>query len=166
MSILHAKPVAVATSALAAFAVVATLSADVAPHPVHATMDAVAASMDADGDGAVGLSEHRAFTIAAFDSMDHDRDGAVDAAEFADWDMGFAHIAAGIGRDEAYASIKGRLFDVWDANGDGRIAMSEAHAQAGTEFAHADADRDGRADAAALAHGSETLGTLMTAATA
>lgn len=157
----HAQPLALAAVALAA-----ALSADVAPHPAHAAMDAVAASMDADGNGAVAPAEHRDFTLAAFASMDHDGDGAVDEAEFLDWDMGFAPLAAEIGRDEAYAAIKARLFAVWDADGDGANAPAEAHDQAGLEFAQADADRDGRVGAPDLARGSETLGTLMAAASA
>ena len=160
------KPFAAATSALAALAVVGTLSAEPQLHPVHAAMDAVAASMDANGDGVVSTPEHREFTVSAFDSMDYDRDGAVDEAEFLGWDMGFAHVASEISRDEAYASIKSRLFALWDADGDGLVVPSEAHGQAAIEFAHSDADSDGRVDAIDLAHGSETLGTLMTAATA
>lgn len=166
MSPRQAMPALIASTAFAVVAVAITLSADLPPHPAHATMDTIAASMDTDSDGAVVPAEHRDFTVAAIASMDHDGDGTVDASEFLGWDMGLSQLAAAIGRDAAYTSMKTRVFSVWDADGNGVIAPSEAHAQAATEFARADADRDGRVVASDLAHGSESLGRLMTVATA
>lgn len=158
-----ARRLILGTAAASAIAFAVTLgTAGAAPAPIEA-MDGSAASIDANSDGIVTAAEHAGFTFAAFLSMDTSEDRIVDKAEFLGWDLGFAHIAEGIGRGDAYAQVKADVFAVWDADGDGAISVSEARAQAAAEFSNSDADADGAAVARDLATGSPTFAAMLTA---
>ena len=95
----------------------------------------------------------------SFERLDTNRDGAVSRAE---WDAGAAqreqriasHDRNGDGRPDArgfkHAGMRGmsgfggHMFDMADANKDGRVTLQEAQAAALQHFDMADANRDGR----------------------
>lgn len=154
---------ALGLAAASVFALAATLgTASAAPAPIRA-MEDIAASIDANGDGIVTATEHGDFTFAAFLSMDADANGLIDEAEFLAWDMGFAHIAEGIGRLDAYSQVKADIFAAWDADGDGAIGFPEIREQAAAEFVNSDADGDGVVVARDLATGSAAFAAMLTA---
>jgi hypothetical protein len=90
----------------------------------------------------------------AFARMDSNKDGAISRAE---WDAAGAQrehrMAARDGRRDGHgkrggmhrmASLGGQMFDMADANRDGRVTLQEAQAAALRHFDMADANRDGQ----------------------
>ena len=94
---------------------------------------------------------------AAFDRLDANRDGMLSRAEF---EAGRAvrqqRVASrdgnGDGRPDArrmrggnrFAALQGRMFEMSDANRDGRVSLQEATGAALQRFDRADANRDGQ----------------------
>jgi len=90
---------------------------------------------------------------AAFDRLDSNKDGAVSRDEFAQHReqrierhaMRHAPGATPAPRMHRFGGmIAGHMFDMADANKDGRVTLQEATAAAASHFDMADANRDGR----------------------
>ena len=58
-------------------------------------------------------------------SQDHDDDGIVTAEEYFDWGLGWNHLADERGFSDEYRQARQRVFDVWDADGDGVLNQVE-----------------------------------------
>lgn len=95
----------------------------------------------ADADGVISENEIGAVGASAFASLDADGDGAVGLDEMLSWRFGMAGIAAFRDRTQAFDAIVGMVFDVFDAADDGRLTQA-GHRAAVTRAASL-ADRDG-----------------------
>ena len=88
--------------------------------------------------------------MSAFDRLDTDRNGVLSRDEFvrgADRraDRGAARLdRGGLRGDRGGMSLAGRMFDLADANRDGRVSMQEATIAAYQRFDTADLNRDGQ----------------------
>lgn len=90
---------------------------------------------------------------AAFDRLDANKDGAISRDEFAKGrevriERRIVKDGAGMGhkgmRMHRFGMMGGRMFDMADANKDGRVTLQEATDAAARHFDMADANRDGR----------------------
>jgi Ca2+-binding EF-hand superfamily protein len=88
-----------------------------------------------------------------FDRLDANRDGSISRAEFtaAPALREQRHVARsggkgerGMERSARGMGLRGHMFDMADANRDGRVTMAEATAAAYRHFDMADANRDGQ----------------------
>jgi hypothetical protein len=96
--------------------------------------------------------EHRTENRAAmFDRLDANRDGSLSRAEFAAAPARHNRRIEGRSDEHPHGKmgmggmgLRGRMFEMADANRDGRVTMAEASAAAYRHFDMADANRDGQ----------------------
>ncbi|MBP7003475.1 EF-hand domain-containing protein [Amaricoccus sp.] len=92
--------------------------------PAAGVTDAQLAAVDTDKDGAVSQNEFVGALTKIFKALDADANGAVTWAE-------------------AEGKLAREHFDAFDANKDGKVTPPEVDAQAKSDFAAGDQDKDG-----------------------
>lgn len=145
-------PVAPSTpSAPASEAPVAPVAATPAPAaapPIPVTLEALRATMDKDGDGAVTPEEHASEANTMFASMDTDGDGNVTAVE-----MDASEQALGA-KKRALAADRIKALD---SGGDGMLSTDEHVANARGMFDTMDTDRNGDLSMAEMQAGQDRI---------
>lgn len=130
--------------AMASGAVAQTPPADEPGIEGRRVAETIFVSMDPSSRGYVTMGEIEQFRDSAFLGMDYDGDGRVIYDEFASWDPGFARVADGLGRGEAYVTASKIIFALWDRDGDGELTAREFRIAMSHDFRRADLDDDAR----------------------
>lgn len=99
-------------------------------------------SMDTGNHKAIHFGYVEEFRKDIFVGMDIDEDRKVTYSEFAQWDPGFASVAAELGRADALKTAKKIVFAYWDRNGDGALHGQEMRTSLSADFRRADLDDD------------------------
>jgi len=98
--------------------------------------------MDTGNKGFVHMGDIEAFRESSFLAMDYDDNAQVTYREFAEWDPGFARVAAEVGRSDAYTTASKIIFAIWDRDGDGEMTQREMRLAINADFHRADQDGD------------------------